>query len=62
MHRESVLLQQLCLTSCAVLQGWATKSGDDHSRLVNVNNRLVSEGTVLEDGDYLVFSRELLTI
>ena len=44
------------------LQGWASKSSDEHSRLVNVNNRLVSENTVLEDGDYLVFSRELLTI
>lgn len=43
-------------------QGWANKSGDEHSRLVNVNNRLVPEHTVLEDGDYLVFSRELLTI
>lgn len=44
------------------MQGWASKNGDEHSRLVNVNNRLVPENTTLEDGDYLVFSRELLTI
>ncbi|DBA73503.1 TPA: hypothetical protein ACH3X1_011529 [Trebouxia sp. C0004] len=43
-------------------QGWAQRSGDEFSRLVNVNNRLVPENTVLQDGDFLVLSRELLTI
>ncbi len=44
------------------LQGWANRSGDEFSRLVNVNNRLVPENTVLLDGDFLVLSRELLAI
>ncbi|KAL0045856.1 hypothetical protein WJX82_006850 [Trebouxia sp. C0006] len=43
-------------------QGWAQRSGDEFSRLVNVNNRLVPENTVLQDGDFLVLSRELLKI
>ncbi|KAL0043308.1 hypothetical protein WJX79_001115 [Trebouxia sp. C0005] len=43
-------------------QGWAQRSGDEFSRLVNVNNRLVPENTVLQDGDFLILSRELLTI
>ncbi|KAL3147107.1 hypothetical protein ABBQ38_015063 [Trebouxia sp. C0009 RCD-2024] len=43
-------------------QGWAHRSGDESSRLVNVNNRLVPENTVLQDGDFVVQSRELLSI
>ena len=30
--------------------------------MVNVNNRLVPENTVLQDGDFVVQSRELLSI
>ena len=30
--------------------------------MVNVNNRLVPEDTVLQDGDFVVLSRELLSI
>lgn len=38
------------------------RSGDEATRLVNINNQLVPENTVLQDGDFLVLSRELLTI
>ena len=38
------------------------RSGDESTRLVNINNYLVPEDTVLQDGDFLVLSRELLSI
>ena len=39
-----------------------SRSGDESTRLVNVNNHLVPESTVLQDGDFVVMSRELLSI
>ena len=45
-----------------MLQGWVHRSGDESSRMVNVNNRLVPENTELQDGDFVVQSRELLSI
>ena len=39
-----------------------SRSGDESTRLVNVNNHLVPENTVLQDGDFVVMSRELLSI
>lgn len=52
----------LSLSSCVMLQGWVHRIGDEASRMVNVNNRLVPENTVLQDGDFVVQSRELLSI
>ena len=57
-HYKHYMTVSLCVT----MQGWAHRSGDEFSRLVNVNNRLVPEDTVLQDGDFVVLSRELLSI
>ena len=58
MHR----INTFTLSSCVMLQGWVHRRGDESSRMVNVNNRLVPENTVLQDGDFVVQSRELLSI
>ena len=44
------------------LQGLLQISGRDRSGMLNVNNRLVPETTMLSDGDLVIMSDELLSI
>lgn len=44
------------------LQGLLQISGRNGSGMLNVNNRLVPETTMLSDGDLVIISDELLSI
>jgi hypothetical protein len=57
-HQPIMLLSIGTLYVCPRFAGGQRRG----STLVNVNNRLVPEGTQLDDGDMVILSRDLLTI
>jgi hypothetical protein len=70
-HRHRAALHQPCspmtchnnlIDACVALQGLLQISGRNGSGMLNVNNRLVPETTMLSDGDLVIISDELLSI